>query len=65
MYVFHIPMDHDDWKKKEDFSTLGKRAMANLPLQMRNLLLILLLPHLLLQLPPHPNYLWPNLFRKH
>ena len=65
MYDFHKPTDHDEWKKKKDFSTLGKRAMANLPLHMRNLLLVLLLPHLLLQLPPHPNYLWPNLLRKH
>ncbi len=52
-------------RRRRSFSTLGKRAMANLPLQMRNFLLVLLLPYLLLQLTPHQNYFWPNLFRKH
>jgi hypothetical protein len=58
-------MDHDEWKKKKDFFNSRKKGMVNQPLQTRNLLLVLLPPHLLLQLPPHPNYLWQNFFRKH
>ena len=50
-------------KRRKMNSMLGRKEKANL--RNRILLLLLLLHLLLLQMLLRPNYLWPNLFRKH